>query len=162
MIIVINNFFTEEQCSFWRKYCNYACNNDTLEVMLKKKGKTIEKVNRNYYTLRSEYTFMREIKDLVEKNWKIKVNYQKNIYGHIMHYKNKGQGLEWHAEPNISTVSTSINISPPWDYKGADLQFKNEKVEIPYKALVMYDSSIMHRVTDLKEGQKKSIVMWLK
>lgn len=161
MIIVINNFFTEEQSSFWRKYCNYACNNDTLEVGLKTSGKH-KKVNRNYYTLRSEYTFMKKIKDLVEKNWKIKVNYQKNVYGHIMHYKNKGHGLEWHAEPNISTVSTSINISPSWDYKGAELQFKNNNIEVPYNSLVMYDSSIVHRVTDLKEGQKKSIVMWFK
>ena len=161
MIIVINNFFTEEQCSFWRKYCNYACNNDTLEVNLVT-GEKNEKVNRNYYTLRSEYEFMREIKNLVEKNWKIKVNYQKNTYGHIMHYKTPGQGLKWHAEPRIATVSTSINISPSWDYKGAELQFKDENIEVPYKALVMYDSSIMHRVTDLKEGQKKSIVMWLK
>jgi predicted 2-oxoglutarate/Fe(II)-dependent dioxygenase YbiX len=160
MIMVINNFFTETECNFWSTYCNYAINNDSLEVNLTT-GKRSDKVNRNYYTLKSQYKFMDKVKQLACKNWKQNLYYQRGAYGHIMHYKDKGQGLQWHHEPHISTVSCGINISPSTEYKGANLEFRNSKLSVPYKALVMYDGYELHRVTNLDSGQKKSIVMWL-
>ena len=66
MIVVINNFFTESMCNFFSSYCNYASNNDSLEVNLVT-GKKNEKVDRNYYTLRSHYKFMDEVREGLEE-----------------------------------------------------------------------------------------------
>ena len=67
--------------------------------------------------------------------------------------------MRWHAEPNISTVSVSINISE--EYEGAELQFRQEDLQLPYKSAVFYDSNLQHRVSPLTSGEKMSIVMWL-
>lgn len=160
MIVIINNFFTDSMCNFFSSYCNYASNNDSLEVNLVT-GKKNEKVDRNYYTLRSHYKFMDEVREIAIKNWKQQVYFQNKVYGHIMHYHSPGQGLKWHAEPNIATVSVSINLSHEDDYEGADFQIKGSNFELPRGAAIFYDSNLMHRVTPLLKGQKKSLVMWL-
>lgn len=160
MIMTISNFFTEDQANFFRAYCDYASNNDTLEVNLVT-GKKNKKVDRNYYTLRSHYKFMDEIKQLSEKEFGKELYYQQKSFGHIMHYHTRGQGLEWHAEPNIATVSVSINLSKDHEYEGAEFEIKDEQIHVPYKAAVFYASSRLHRVTPLRSGQKKSLVMWL-
>jgi len=134
MIMVISNFFTEEQVTFFRSYCDFASNNDSLEVNLVT-GKKNEKVDRNYYTLRSHYKFMDEVKKLSEKEFK--------------------------TEPNIATVSVSINLSQEDEYEGAEFEIKGEQISLPYKSAIFYPSSRMHRVTPLIKGQKKSLVMWL-
>lgn len=161
MIMIISNFFGESQANFFRAYCDYASNNDSLEVNLVKDKKS-HMVDRNYYTLRSHYKFMDEVKQISEKEYKKKLYFFKNsAFGHIMHYHTPGQGLEWHAEPNIATVSVSINLSKDHEYEGAEFQIKDEQIHLPYKAAVFYNSAAMHRVTPLKSGQKKSLVMWL-
>ena len=93
MIMTISNFFTEDQANFFRAYCDYASNNDTLEVNLVT-GKKNKKVDRNYYTLRSHYKFMDEIKQLSEKEFGKELYYQQKRFGNIMHYNTRGQGLE--------------------------------------------------------------------
>jgi predicted 2-oxoglutarate/Fe(II)-dependent dioxygenase YbiX len=158
--MIISNFFTEDQANFFRTYCDYASNNDSLEVSLVT-GKKNEKVDRNYYTLRSHYKFMDEVKQLSEKEFAETLYFQKYTFGHIMHYHTPGQGLEWHAEPNIATVSVSVNLSKDHEYTGAEFQIKDEQIHLPYKAAVFYASNRMHRVTPLGSGQKKSLVMWL-
>ena len=160
VIVIINNFFTEAQCDFFSEYCDYASNNDSLEVNLVI-GKKNKKVDRNYYTLRSHYKFMDEVREVAMKNWKQKIHFQKNHLGHIMHYHSPGQGLGWHAEPNIATVSMSINLSHDEDYKGAEFQIKGSDFVLPRGTAIFYDSDLIHRVTPLFSGQKKSLVMWL-
>jgi len=138
----------------------FAKNNDTVEVGLVT-DKPIHRVNRNYYTVRSYFTFMDRIKRLAEKYWEKELYFQRDSYGHIMHYKVPGQGLQWHAEPNIATVSVSINLSPDSEYEGADFEIKGHDVELPEGAAVFYSSNLMHRVTPLISGHKKSFVVWL-
>ena len=159
--MVISNFFTEDQANFFRSYCDHASNNDSLEVNLVT-GKKNEKVDRNYYTLRSHYKFMDEVKEISQKEFGgKKLYYQGKTYGHIMHYHTPGQGLQWHAEPNIATVSVSVNLSKDHEYEGAEFQIKDEQIHLPYKGAIFYASSRLHRVTPLKRGEKKSLVMWL-
>lgn len=162
MILRISNFLTEAEASFWRKYCNYAIKNPTIEVGLKVgTDRKQTAVDRNYYSVREEFHWMRKAKKIAEREFKEKLFYQKHSYCHIMHYHKVGQGLEWHAEPNIATVSVSINISPIWDYTGANLELKNYNEPLNYLDAIFYPSSHQHRVTDLKSGVKKSLVMWL-
>jgi len=161
MVLIISSFLSKKECQFWKDYCVYANNNDTLEVGLKTAGEH-KKVNRNYYTIRTPFKFMDEVKKIAEKNWKQKLNFQQNSYGHIMHYRKIGQGLEWHAEPKISTVSVSINLSNKDEYKGAEFEIKGHKLDLKQGDAIFYDSSLLHRVTPLLHGHKKSLVMWLK
>ena len=160
MIMTISNFFTEDQANFFRSYCDHASNNDSLEVNLVS-GEKNEKVDRNYYTLRSHYKFMNEVKQISEKEFGNKLYYQQKVYGHIMHYHTPGQGLRWHAEPNIATISVSVNISKDHEYEGAEFQIRGEQIHLPYKSAIFYASDRVHRVTPLKSGEKKSLVMWL-
>lgn len=138
----------------------FAKNNDTLEVGLTT-DKVLNKVDRNYYTVRSYFKFMDRAMRIAKKHWKKDLYYQKASYGHIMHYKKIGQGLEWHAEPNISTVSVSINLSPYSEYKGAEFEIKGHDVRLPEGAAVFYSSNLLHRVTPLESGHKKSFVLWM-
>ena len=78
-----------------------------------------------------------------------------------MHYFGKSKGLEEHAEPNISTVSCSINLSMDHEYTGAKFEIKDANVKLPYRAAVFYDSSLLHSVSPLVSGEKLSMVVWL-
>ena len=69
--------------------------------------------------------------------------------------------LAWAPEISPTITSVSINLSNDDDYKGADFQIKGSNFELPKGAAIFYDSSLIHRVTPLVTGQKKSLVMWL-
>jgi len=157
--MTIENFFSQEEISFWNSFCEYTCNNKSNVSLVT--GDKANRVERKYYTLLNKYKFMEEVKHIAEKNFEEKLFYQPVTYGYIMHYDKPGVGLKWHSEPNISAVSVSINISKDEEYEGAELQFKNKKVRLAYNTAVFYRGDVLHRVTPLISGEKKSIVMWL-
>lgn len=161
MIMTIDNFLSDHQCAFWHNYCKYAVENDTIEVGLKVNNKDMIRVNRKYYTIYQKFHWMDEVLRIARKNFGDDLHFQKKWYAQIMHYCNPGQGLDWHAEGRISTVSVSINITPKEEYKGANFQVKGQDIETPYKGAIFYKSDTMHRVTPLVEGDKKSLVIWL-
>ena len=161
MVLICKHFLTEKECQFWKDYCLFATANDTKEVGLVKKDKPLHRVDRKYYTIRDRFEFMERVKDVTQEKWKQKLFYTRHYYGHIMHYCKQGQGLEWHNEPTIATVSMSINLSTEDEYKGAEFQIKRHKFELNQGDAVFYDSKLLHRVTPLLEGHKKSLVMWL-
>lgn len=161
MIMTIANFLSEEECAFWRNYCKYARINESKEVTLRRNGE-LTKVDRNYYTVRDKFKFCNQILLDARKAWKTDdLHFQKRAYFHIMHYKNSSEGLEWHNEGRISTISVSINISPDDHYKGAEFQIQGSDVKVPYRAAIFYQSEALHRVTPLISGEKFSIVTWL-
>jgi hypothetical protein len=160
MILVLDNFLSDTECQFWRDYCVYANNNETMEVGLKS-DKPMHRVDRNYYTVRSPFSFMDKVIKVVEEKWQEKFYFQHQSYGHIMHYKIPGQGLQWHAEPNIAKVSVSINLSPEHEYEGAEFEIKDHNIKLPLGSAIFYESNLQHRVTPLISGHKKSFVMWL-
>lgn len=160
MVLIIPKFFGKQECQFWKDYCMFASKNKTLEVGLNKKGK-MNHVDRSYYTVRSHFTFMDKLKETAEKHWEQKLYYNKKSYAHLMHYKEKGQGLEWHAEPGIATVSISINLSSSEEYEGADFEIRGHDFDLKQGDAVLYSSKLMHQVTPLSKGHKKSLVIWL-
>ena len=163
MVLIIPKFFGKQECQFWKDYCMFASKNKTLEVGLKTGGKDkMNHVDRNYYTVRSHFTFMDKLKETAEKHWEQKLYYSKRSYAHLMHYKEEGQGLEWHAEPGISTVSVSINLSSSDEYEGADFEIKEHDFDLKQGDAVFYSSGLLHQVTPLSKGHKKSFVLWLK
>lgn len=163
MIITIQNFISHEEVAFWRHYVKFATMNPSSEVTLKKvvgDKETLTKVDRRYYSINSHFPLFSEVKRVAEENWKQKLKYSSS-YGQIMHYFGKSKGLEEHAEPNISTVSCSINLSMEHEYTGAKFEIKDANVKLPYRAAVFYDSSLLHSVSPLVSGEKLSMVVWL-
>ena len=78
-----------------------------------------------------------------------------------MHYRKQCDGLHWHNEPGISTVSAfNKSIYPDHMYEGAEFEIKDWNVK-PYKSLILYHSIMTHRVTELVHGEKLSMVVWL-
>lgn len=163
MIMTIQNFISDKEVAFWKHYTEFATMNPSQEVTLKtvSKGKErLDRVDRRYYSINSHFPIMAEAKRLAEENWKTKLKYSSS-YAQIMDYYNESEGLKWHAEPGISTVSVSINLSQAHEYGGAEFQIKDAKIDLPYKAAIFYDSSLTHRVTPLDWGRKLSMVIWL-
>jgi len=161
MVLICSHFLTEKECQFWKDYCLFAAPNNTKEVGLVRSDKLLHRVDRKYYTIRDKFGFMERVKDLAQERWNRKLFYSYNNYGHIMHYCKQGQGLEWHNEPTIATVSVSINLSSEDEYKGADFEIRGHKFKLNQGDAVFYDSKLLHRVAPLLEGHKKSFVMWL-
>jgi PKHD-type hydroxylase len=76
---------------------------------------------------------------------------------------------DWHMDlgQNYSTrkISVSIQLSDENDYEGGDLEFKihNSDIKAPREkgTIVFFPSYIIHRVTKVTKGQRKSLVLWL-
>ena len=163
MIMTIKNFISHEEVAFWKHYTQFATMNPSQEVTLKTvigKHESLDRVDRRYYSINSHFPIMAEARKVAEENWKHKLKYSSS-YAQIMDYYGKSEGLKWHAEPNIATVSVSINLSQDHEYGGAEFQIKDAEIDVPYRGAIFYDSSLTHRVTPLEWGRKLSMVIWL-
>jgi len=165
---IVRNYLSADECDDYIAMTRVLDPNPTLEVGLKTKKKEMHLVNRTYWTVRSMTKHLRPLKTMAEKYWnlpegKLKFTHAPKNFAHIMCYDAPGQGLEWHAESTISTVSVSINLSNPWEYEGADFELrKAPNLELNRGDAIFYSGNMVHRVADLVSGRKLSFVMWLK
>ena len=80
----------------------------------------------------------------------------------------------WHADigPGILSkrkVSITVQLSEPDEYEGGDLElFRGGSMEGPFiqaernaGCVVLFPSYLMHRVTPVTKGTRKSFVLWL-
>ena len=85
-------------------------------------------------------------------------------------YYEDGGHYDWHMDvgnfpENHRKISITIQLSNPDDYDGGDLEFWLGKV--PTKApreqafAVLFPSYLMHRVTPITRGVRKSLVIWV-
>ena len=81
-----------------------------------------------------------------------------------------GDFFDWHLDFGAGTssnrkLSLSIQLSDPQDYEGGDLEFQinNNVVKAPRTqgTVVVFPSFIMHRVTEITKGVRRSIVGWV-
>lgn len=77
--------------------------------------------------------------------------------------------FNWHmdfarGEASKRKLSVTIQLSEPDDYEGGDLEFMiNDKTIIAPRekgSLIIFPSFVMHRVTPITKGVRKSIVAW--
>ena len=82
---------------------------------------------------------------------------------------NKGH-YDWHLDTgpdnlSIRKVSITVQWSDPSEYEGGELELlRGRDPEIAPKGkgvVVMFPSYIMHRVTPVTKGTRKSFVLWL-
>lgn len=114
------------------------------------------------------YDDLSEIVMEANKKWKF------NLYSVIdsiqyAEYKGGGEHYDWHVDigPSISHRKISIitQLSDPDDYEGGDLQIwtgGSYKTTPKVKgSCIVFPSFIMHRVTPVTMGLRKSLVLWV-
>lgn len=81
-----------------------------------------------------------------------------------------GDFFDWHLDFGAGASSTrklslTIQLSNPDDYEGGDLEFQinNKTVKAPRQqgTAIIFPSFIMHRVTEITKGKRRSIVGWV-
>jgi PKHD-type hydroxylase len=84
-------------------------------------------------------------------------------------YYDAGGHYDWHADvgPNMSNrkLSCVIQLTDPSEYEGGELQFQGSSgvVSLPKEKgmVVFFSSFVLHRVTPVLTGTRKSLVTWL-
>ena len=98
-----------------------------------------------------------------------------NLYStpdHIQHteYTSGGGHYDWHMDIggsalSLRKVSVTVQLSDPNSYEGGDLQiFRSPQPETAPRNLgqvVIFPSYMMHRVTEITKGTRKSLVLWV-
>ena len=90
------------------------------------------------------------------------------------YYATENGHYDWHADigPDLLSkrkISITVQLSEPDEYEGGDLElFKGGSMEGPFpkadrKAglVFIFPSFMMHRVTPVTKGTRKSFVLWL-
>ena len=111
---------------------------------------------------------------ILELNAYFGVNLSGYRAAQLTRYDNKG-AYDWHRDNGIMDpqddtlvrkLSAVLQLSKPEDYKGCELQLFNgegELEELPIKnqgSIIVFKSEEWHRVTELTEGTRYSLVMW--
>lgn len=85
-------------------------------------------------------------------------------------YEGNGGHYDWHLDigpGNIShrKISIVVQLSEPSEYDGGILQIKNginqNDVPLGKGNVVIFPSFLLHRVTPLTSGNRKSLVLWV-
>ncbi|MEM1123293.1 MAG: 2OG-Fe(II) oxygenase [Bacteroidota bacterium] len=110
-------------------------------------------------------------------NFALQVNNQRYFYDirgifeplQLMEYS-EGDFFDWHLDfgnqhSSIRKLSVTMQLSDPTDYEGGDLQFMINKdiITAPRSkgTIIIFPSFIMHRVTPITQGKRRSIVGWV-
>lgn len=82
----------------------------------------------------------------------------------------EGNFFEWHmdfgaGEISARKLSITVQLTDPDEYEGGDLQFmiNNKIVDAPRGkgTVIVFPSFVMHRVTPVRKGVRRSIVGWV-
>jgi len=90
-------------------------------------------------------------------------NFQYTVY-----HGSEGGHYDWHVDHGPLAVprklSMTVQLSDPSDYQGCDLQFcAGGAIEIAPRArgtVIAFPSYVLHRVTPVISGTRKSLVVW--
>ena len=100
--------------------------------------------------------------------WNFDIWGYQDLLQYTTYYGNGGH-YDWHADlgPSISNrkLSVVLQLSDPSEYEGGDLQMNPGgtilTVEKGLGTLCFFPSFLLHRVTPLTSGVRKSLVTWL-
>lgn len=96
----------------------------------------------------------------------------KSIVDEIQYTEYDGQGghYDWHMDIGPGSIShrkisVTVQLSDPDDYEGGDLQIMNSSnvSSVPRGKgnVIIFPSFLLHRVTPLISGNRKSLVLWV-
>jgi len=123
------------------------------------------------YDNSTEWIVDKLMEQIIEANniWKFDIS---SIVDNIQYTEYDGNGghYDWHMDvgPNgIShrKISAVVQLSEPSEYEGGKLQIKNGpgELDVPQGkgTVVIFPSFLLHRVTPLISGNRKSLVFWV-
>lgn len=103
--------------------------------------------------------------------WKFDLTSIRDAIQYTEYDGNEQGGYDWHMDMgrfpySHRKISITVQLSDPDDYEGGDLEIWAGGVE-PIKAprqkgaVVLFPSYLMHRVTPVTKGVRKSLVLWV-
>lgn len=103
--------------------------------------------------------------------WKFDLSTIRDAIQYTEYDGNENGGYDWHMDMgrfpySHRKVSITVQLSDPDDYEGGDLEIWTGGVD-PIKAprqkgaVVLFPSYLMHRVTPVTKGVRKSLVLWV-
>ena len=157
----IKNILSSEQCDYIRSLTEHFREDTSPIVTLRRQGKGLYQVDRQYWTFREYPNWF------IELHKKLCFYYEEKLHlprhWHIMKYRKPGDGLGWHEEGRISYISFSINLSDPSEHEGADFELqKQPNLKLNKGDGIAYSGHSVHQVNPLKSGVKYSLVAWFK
>lgn len=118
------------------------------------------------------YDLARSFATQVNAEW----GYDLNDADHLQYalYR-KNDFFEWHKDmlrvrnATIRKVSVVVQLSDPAAYRGGRLEFRDDDFGVfkadgfvPQGSVAVFSSLLKHRVTPVKEGERRSLTAWFK
>ena len=97
--------------------------------------------------------------------WKFHWEGHTDTIQHTTYYATEGGHYDWHVDVGNGTMSMrkmSAVLIMNDDFEGGQLQIKGIGENLPHKKgnLFIFPSYLMHRVTPVTKGTRKSLVIW--
>lgn len=165
MVTTIKNAFTPEECAKLRSYFLNPEEGKILrgelsdvrksEVCFLKDRKEAEWIYTKLRSILMQINAMRYSMVLFD----FSENLQLGKYG-------IGGKYDWHEDyapgfPIPRKLSAVIQLSEPSEYTGGDLEFNDEVATRGLGDLIVFPSTLSHRVTEVTCGERFSLVAWL-
>ncbi len=120
---------------------------------------------------RSWWVYDKLVKHIQEANktWGFAINSIIDAIQYTEYYEGGGH-YDWHMDVgnhpmNNRKISITIQLSSPDEYEGGDLEFwvgrTPDKAPREHLLAILFPSYLMHRVTPITKGVRKSLVVWV-
>jgi len=91
-----------------------------------------------------------------------------DLFQYTVYHGEEGGHFDWHVDqirqPAHRKLSASLQLSDPGSYEGCDLEIQGgvKPVAAPRTrgALVVFPAYVLHRVTPIRAGTRKALVVW--
>lgn len=102
--------------------------------------------------------------------WKFDLNHIKDSIQYTEYNADDEGKYDWHMDMgpyphSTRKVSITVQLSDPSEYEGGDLEFNmgGTIITAPKEkgAVVMFPSYLLHRITPVTKGVRKSLVLWV-
>lgn len=123
---------------------------------------------------KTEWMYEKLMQLVLEANfnyWKFDLSHVKDAIQYTEYNGDEEGGYDWHLDVGTypyshRKISITVQLSDPDDYEGGDLEIwagGKEPIKAPRQkgAVVMFPSYLMHRVTPVTKGVRKSLVLWV-
>lgn len=122
----------------------------------------------------TEWIYERLMDMSLEANWNIwgfDLQHIRDAIQYTEYHEDKEGEYKWHMDMgpyplNYRKVSIIVQLSDPSEYEGGEVQImrdSNEPITLPKHkgAVILFPSYLVHRVTPVTKGIRKSLVLWV-
>lgn len=112
-----------------------------------------------------------KIVDANEQLWHFNINHMEECIQYTEYYATEGGHYDWHQDIGPGTaskrkISATIQLSEADEYEGGDLELwqGGKNVITAHRgagSVFIFPSYMMHRVTPVTKGVRKSFVLWI-